>query len=39
MLQIHTQLVQQQLRDPDMANTEATMKAVDVKLLDLDWVF
>lgn len=37
-LGIHSQLVEQQLKD--VTNTkDASMKAVDVKLLDLDWIF
>ena len=27
------------MKEPDELNTEATMKAVDVKILDLDWLF
>ena len=37
-LQIHSQLVSQELSESEnMSNT--SMKAVDVKLLDLDWIF
>ena len=27
------------MKEPDEHHTEATMKAVDVKILDLDWLF
>ena len=37
-LDIHSQLQQQRLKELEMV-PQAAMKAVDVKLLDLDWVF